>query len=72
MPEWSIGTVSKTVVSSRGPRVQIPLSPPDTKIEKPGPAQREGYETRQVRKKAAVVANPCAAASLAPILAVNC
>lgn len=31
----------------------------------PGPAQRGGYEPRQVRKKAAVVAFLCAAASLA-------
>ena len=59
-------------VLKRVPRVQIPLSPPDKKIEKPGPAQREGYEPRQVRKKAAVVANPCAAASLAPFLVVSC
>ena len=28
LPEWSIGTVSKTVVSFRIPRVQIPDSPP--------------------------------------------
>ena len=27
MPEWSIGTVSKTVVLLRVPRVRIPLSP---------------------------------------------
>ena len=27
MPEWSIGTVSKTVVPLRVPRVRIPLSP---------------------------------------------
>jgi hypothetical protein len=53
-------------VLKRVPRVQIPLSPPVKKIEKPGPAQRGGYESRQVRKEAAVIANPCAAASLAP------
>ena len=27
MPEWSIGTVSKTVVLLRVPRVRIPLFP---------------------------------------------
>jgi len=31
----------------------------------PGPAQRGSYEPRQIRKKAAAVANPCAAGSLA-------
>ena len=31
----------------------------------PGPAQREGYEPRQVRKEAAVIASPCAAGRLA-------
>ena len=30
MPEWSIGTVSKTVVSFRVPRVRIPLFPQET------------------------------------------
>ena len=30
----------------------------------PGPAQREGYKPRQVRKEAAVVAIPCAAGRL--------
>ena len=29
MPEWSIGTVSKTVVQAIVPRVRIPVSPPD-------------------------------------------
>ena len=28
MPEWSIGTVSKTVVPLRVPRVRIPVFPP--------------------------------------------
>ena len=28
LPEWLIGTVSKTVVSLRVPRVRIPDSPP--------------------------------------------
>src|SRR5690606_2983518 len=31
MPEWSNGTDSKSVVSSRAPRVQIPISPPYSK-----------------------------------------
>ena len=30
MPEWSIGTVSKTVVPLRVPRVRIPVFPPAT------------------------------------------
>jgi len=34
-------------------------------VKWPGPAQREGYEPRQVRKEAAVVASPCAAGRLA-------
>src|SRR6056297_1806533 len=29
VPEWSNGAVSKTVDPSRGPRVRIPVSPPD-------------------------------------------
>ncbi len=29
MPEWSIGAVSKTVDPLRGPRVRIPVSPPE-------------------------------------------
>jgi hypothetical protein len=45
------------------PRVQIPVSPPLKNL--PGPAQRGGYEPRQIRKKAAAVTNPCAAGSLA-------
>lgn len=32
MPEWSIGTVSKTVVRVTVPRVRIPLSPLKPKI----------------------------------------
>jgi hypothetical protein len=35
MPEWSIGTVSKTVVPVRVPRVRIPLFPPIDTKEKP-------------------------------------
>ncbi len=30
VPEWSNGAVSKTVVPSRGPRVRIPVSPPQS------------------------------------------
>ena len=44
------------------PWVQIPLSPP---FLWPGPARREDYKPRQVRKEAAVVISPGAAVSLA-------
>ena len=39
MPEWSIGTVSKTVVPLRVPRVRIPVFPPTTKGCKSNDAQ---------------------------------
>ena len=35
MPEWPNGTDSKSVVPSRVPRVQIPISPPYSDTRKP-------------------------------------
>jgi hypothetical protein len=62
----------KSCVREIVPRVQIPLSPPEIQwLKKPGPAQREGYESRQVRKEAAVVVVLCAAGRLAFIKAVT-
>ena len=35
MPEWSNGTDSKSVESARVPRVQIPISPPNSTLKAP-------------------------------------
>ena len=51
-------------VPCAGPRTLAP-GPYTLKLKKPGPAQRESYEPRQVRKEAAVIVIPCAAGSLA-------
>jgi hypothetical protein len=42
VPEWSIGTVSKTVVPLRVPWVRIPPSPPFTAVCRPFSACRDG------------------------------
>ena len=72
MPEWSIGTVSKTVVPLRVPRVRIPVFPPTTKGCKSNDAQpfvvrKGGMRTRGSSSRSAFAAqrrkNPCLSAN---------
>ena len=53
VPEWSIGTVSKTVVPLRVPRVRIPLSPP---IPQPLLIAGVQVSSRETRKSAKIAA----------------
>ena len=46
VPEWSIGTVSKTVVAARSPWVRIPPSPPSF-LDRHRPISRIGWIDRR-------------------------